>query len=101
MPDLSPDLLMSVWSGNPPRLLPGVMIAAPAPIFASFGELMAVMIALSAIVALLVLPCLLVVVTPAKTSVGNVDLLTVDDGSTVDDVDLISGGRVLQRTDQN
>ena len=41
----------------------GVMTAAPAPIFASFGELMAVMILLSAIVALLVLPCLLVIVT--------------------------------------
>ncbi|MCP5032924.1 MAG: MMPL family transporter, partial [Actinomycetia bacterium] len=58
----------------------GVMTAAPAPIFASFGELMAVMIALSALVALLVLPCLLVVVTPAKT--------TIDAGSPGDDVDL-------------
>ncbi len=44
----------------------GVMTAAPAPIFASFGELMAVMILLSAIVALLVLPCLLVIVTRPK-----------------------------------
>ncbi len=41
----------------------GVMTAAPAPIFASFGELMAVMILLSAVVALFVLPCLLVMVT--------------------------------------
>ncbi len=44
----------------------GVMTAAPAPIFSSFGELMAVMIAMSALVALIVLPCLLVVVTPAE-----------------------------------
>lgn len=49
----------------------GVMAMAPAPIFASFGELMAVMITMSAIAALFVLPSLLVVVTPRG---GDVDL---------------------------
>jgi predicted RND superfamily exporter protein len=44
----------------------GVMAFAPTPLFASFGELMAVMILFSAVVALLVLPSLLVVVTPRR-----------------------------------
>jgi predicted RND superfamily exporter protein len=44
----------------------GVMALAPTPIFASFGELMAVMILISAVVALLVLPSLLIVVTPSR-----------------------------------
>jgi len=42
----------------------GVMAMAPTPIFASFGELMAVMILFAVVVALLVLPSLLIVVTP-------------------------------------
>jgi predicted RND superfamily exporter protein len=42
----------------------GVMAMAPTPIFASFGELMAVMILFALVVALLVLPSLLIVVTP-------------------------------------
>ena len=41
-----------------------VMALAPTPIFASFGELMAVMILFALVVALLVLPSLLIVVTP-------------------------------------
>ncbi len=49
-----------------------VMALAPTPIFATFGVLTAVMIALSLAVALLVLPSLLVLVTPAK--VGDVDI---------------------------
>jgi|GEM_PF-2869789 len=44
----------------------GVMALAPTPIFASFGELMAVMILISAVVALLVLPSMLIVVTPRR-----------------------------------
>ena len=44
----------------------GVMAMAPTPIFASFGELMAIMILFSAVVALLVLPSLLIVVTPRR-----------------------------------
>jgi predicted RND superfamily exporter protein len=44
----------------------GVMALAPTPIFASFGELMAVMILFAAVVALLVLPSLLIVVTPRR-----------------------------------
>jgi predicted RND superfamily exporter protein len=43
-----------------------VMAMAPTPIFASFGELMAIMILFSAVVALLVLPSLLIVVTPGR-----------------------------------
>jgi uncharacterized membrane protein YdfJ with MMPL/SSD domain len=42
----------------------GVMAMAPTPIFASFGELMAIMILFAVVVALLVLPSLLIVVTP-------------------------------------
>jgi predicted RND superfamily exporter protein len=44
----------------------GVMAMAPTPLFASFGELMAVMVIFSAVVALLVLPSLLIVVTPRR-----------------------------------
>ncbi|MFW2383794.1 MAG: MMPL family transporter [Acidimicrobiales bacterium] len=44
-----------------------VMALAPAPVFASFGELMAVMILLSAAAALFVLPSLLVLVSPRRT----------------------------------
>jgi len=44
----------------------GVMALAPTPLFASFGELMAIMIAFAAVVALLVLPSLLIVVTPRR-----------------------------------
>jgi predicted RND superfamily exporter protein len=43
-----------------------VMALAPTPIFASFGELMAIMILFAAVVALLVLPSLLIVVTPRR-----------------------------------
>jgi predicted RND superfamily exporter protein len=43
-----------------------VMAMAPTPLFASFGELMAIMILFSAVVALLVLPSLLIVVTPGR-----------------------------------
>jgi hypothetical protein len=42
------------------------MALAPTPLFASFGELMAVMILFAAVVALLVLPSLLIVVTPRR-----------------------------------
>jgi predicted RND superfamily exporter protein len=45
-----------------------VMAFAPAPVFATFGVLTAVMIVLSLLVALFVLPSLLVLVTPAATS---------------------------------
>lgn len=49
----------------------GVMALAPAPIFSSFGELMAVMILLSAAAALFVLPSLLVLAsTPRSLPVG-------------------------------
>jgi len=44
-----------------------VMALAPTPIFATFGALTAVMIVLSLMVALLVLPSLLVLVTPSRT----------------------------------
>jgi predicted RND superfamily exporter protein len=44
-----------------------VMAMAPAPIFATFGALTAVMIVLSLMVAILVLPSLLVLVTPKRT----------------------------------
>jgi predicted RND superfamily exporter protein len=44
----------------------GVMALAPTPLFASFGELMAVMILFAAVVALLVLPSLLIIVTPRR-----------------------------------
>jgi predicted RND superfamily exporter protein len=44
-----------------------VMAMAPTPLFASFGELMAVMILFALIVSLLVLPSLLIVVTPRVT----------------------------------
>jgi len=44
----------------------GVMATAPTPLFASFGELMAVMILFAVVVALLVLPSLLIVVTPRR-----------------------------------
>jgi predicted RND superfamily exporter protein len=44
-----------------------VMAMAPAPIFATFGALTAVMIVLSLMVAILVLPSLLVLVTPDRT----------------------------------
>ena len=44
----------------------GVMATAPTPLFASFGELMAVMILFALVVALLVLPSLLIVVTPRR-----------------------------------
>ena len=44
----------------------GVMATAPTPIFSSFGELMAVMILIAVVVALLVLPSLLIVVTPRR-----------------------------------
>ncbi len=47
----------------------GVMALAPAPIFSSFGELMAVMILFSAAAALFVLPSLLVLVTPRRRAV--------------------------------
>jgi hypothetical protein len=40
------------------------MAMAPTPLFASFGELMAVMILFAVVVALLVLPSLLIIVTP-------------------------------------
>jgi len=43
-----------------------VMALAPTPLFASFGELMAVMILFAAVVALLVLPSLLIIVTPSR-----------------------------------
>jgi predicted RND superfamily exporter protein len=43
-----------------------VMAMAPAPIFATFGALTAVMIVLSLMVAILVLPSLLVLVTPKR-----------------------------------
>lgn len=46
----------------------GVMALAPTPIFSSFGELMAMMILLSAAAALFVLPSLLVLVTPTRTT---------------------------------
>lgn len=55
----------------------GVMTAAPAPIFASFGELMAVMILLSAVVALLVLPCLLVIATRPVVTTDTTDTTVV------------------------
>jgi hypothetical protein len=42
------------------------MATAPTPIFSSFGELMAVMILFAVVVALLVLPSLLIVVTPGR-----------------------------------
>jgi hypothetical protein len=42
------------------------MAFAPTPMFAAFGELMAVMILISVVVALLVLPSLLIVVTPRR-----------------------------------
>jgi predicted RND superfamily exporter protein len=44
----------------------GIMATAPTPIFSSFGELMAVMILIAVVVALLVLPSLLIVVTPGR-----------------------------------
>jgi len=44
-----------------------IMALAPTPIFATFGALTAVMIVLSLMVALLVLPSFLVVVTPDRT----------------------------------
>jgi predicted RND superfamily exporter protein len=44
----------------------GIMATAPTPIFQSFGELMAVMILIAVVVALLVLPSLLIVVTPGR-----------------------------------
>ncbi len=44
----------------------GVMALAPTPLFASFGELMAIMVLFAAVVALLVLPSLLIVVTPRR-----------------------------------
>ncbi|MGI9584254.1 MAG: efflux RND transporter permease subunit, partial [Acidimicrobiia bacterium] len=44
----------------------GVMAFAPTPMFAAFGELMAIMILISVVVALLVLPSLLIVVTPRR-----------------------------------
>jgi len=43
-----------------------IMATAPTPIFSSFGELMAVMILFAVVVALLVLPSLLIVVTPGR-----------------------------------
>jgi len=43
-----------------------VMALAPTPIFATFGLLTAVMVAMSLVVALVVLPSLLVVVTPRR-----------------------------------
>ncbi|MGI9586327.1 MAG: MMPL family transporter [Acidimicrobiia bacterium] len=46
-----------------------VMAMAPAPIFATFGALTAVMIVLSLMVAILVLPSLLVLVTPKESAV--------------------------------
>jgi hypothetical protein len=42
------------------------MATAPTPIFSSFGELMAMMILVAVVVALLVLPSLLIVVTPGR-----------------------------------
>lgn len=50
-----------------------VMALAPTPIFATFGVLTAVMIVLSLMVALLVLPSLLVLVTPRRMSDRYVD----------------------------
>jgi predicted RND superfamily exporter protein len=43
-----------------------VLANAPAPLFATFGELMAVMIFFALVVSLLVLPSLLVLVTPSR-----------------------------------
>jgi predicted RND superfamily exporter protein len=50
-----------------------VMAMAPTPIFATFGTLTAVMIVLSLAVAILVLPSLLVLVTPAQPDVSPTD----------------------------
>ncbi|MEN8042177.1 MAG: efflux RND transporter permease subunit, partial [Actinomycetota bacterium] len=50
-----------------------VMALAPTPIFSTFGVLTAVMIALSLVVALLVLPSLLVLVTPSKAEDEDID----------------------------
>jgi predicted RND superfamily exporter protein len=52
----------------------GVMATAPTPLFASFGELMAVMILFAVVVALLVLPSLLIVVTPRRKGEEREDL---------------------------
>ncbi len=52
----------------------GVMATAPTPIFATFGELMAVMILFAVVVALLVLPSLLIVVTPRRKGEEREDL---------------------------
>jgi predicted RND superfamily exporter protein len=52
----------------------GVMATAPTPIFSSFGELMAVMILIAVVVALLVLPSLLIVVTPRRKGEEREDL---------------------------
>ncbi len=43
-----------------------VMATAPMPMFATFGVLTAVMIAFSLLVSLLVLPSLLLVITPSR-----------------------------------
>jgi predicted RND superfamily exporter protein len=53
-----------------------VMALAPTPIFSTFGVLTAVMIVLSLMVALLVLPSLLVLVTPGAT--GKDDVVPVE-----------------------
>lgn len=50
-----------------------VMALAPTPIFATFGALTAVMIGISLMVALLVLPSLLVLVTPSRVRDEDVD----------------------------
>ncbi len=54
------------------------MALAPTPFFASFGELMAVMILFSAVVALLVLPSLLIVATPRRKGEEREELEATD-----------------------
>lgn len=47
-----------------------IMGLAPMPIFASYGQLTAVMIFLALIASLIVLPCLLMIVTKESETVG-------------------------------
>jgi predicted RND superfamily exporter protein len=58
----------------------GVMATAPTPMFAKFGELMAVMILFAVVVALLVLPSLLIVVTPRRKGEEREELETAITG---------------------
>jgi predicted RND superfamily exporter protein len=51
------------------------MALAPMPIFVTFGTLTAVMIVFSLLVALLVLPSVLLVVTPSRTGAERMHLL--------------------------